>query len=89
MVKKIIDCPPGKEFIFRLPDGTAIGKAKNIIQFAELVKIAPLPCLLFHAKGRHFSPWLELIGEKDAANRLNSIEINESTVRVSILRALK
>ena len=89
MVRKITDCPAGKEFIFRLPNGTAVGKAKNIIEFTELVKIAPLPSLLYHSKGRHFSPWLESIGEKDAAVRLKSMHIDDATVRVSVLRALK
>ncbi len=89
MVRKIIDCHPGKEFIFRLPNGTAVGKAKNILEFTELVKIAPLSSLLYHSKGRHFSPWLESIGEKDAAHRLKILEINDATVRVSVLRALK
>ena len=89
MVRKVSNCPPGKEFVFKLPNGTVVGQAKNMAEFTEIIKILPLPSLLFHATGGHFSPWLELIGEHAAASSLARLSIRNATARVSILRALR
>ncbi|OIO21232.1 hypothetical protein COV61_02325 [Candidatus Micrarchaeota archaeon CG11_big_fil_rev_8_21_14_0_20_47_5] len=88
-MKIIRNCPPGKEFLFKLPNGTVVGKAKNISEFTDIIKILPLPSLIYHTEGRHFSAWLEMVGEKTAATALRSMPINHATIRISVLRALK
>ncbi len=82
------DCPPGKEFVFKMPDGRVVGRAKNVSELANLVKTAPLDSVLFHAKGGHFAPWLNMIGEGSLVSKLRGMQINEKTVRVALLRVL-
>ncbi|MCX8175385.1 MAG: hypothetical protein N3E51_04220 [Candidatus Micrarchaeota archaeon] len=83
------DCPPGKEFIFKMPDGRIVGRAKNVRELINLIKVAPLESVLFHAKGGHFAPWLSMLGENEIIKKLQQITLNEKTLRVDLLRALK
>jgi hypothetical protein len=85
----MVDCAPGKEFVFKMPDGRIIGRVKNVNELANLIKTAPLEAVLFHAKGYHFSPWLASFGQASLAGKLKAMAINEKTIRVALLRALK
>jgi len=89
MPKLVKNAPAGKEFIFRLPNGTEIGRAKNIIELGQVIRDAPLSSLVFHAKGKHFVPWLEMVGEKEAAAKVAATEFTDQTARVALLRCLK
>ena len=80
--------PPGKEFVFKMPDGRVVGRAKSVSELATLIKTAPLDSVLFHAKGAHFAPWLNMLGESSLVQKLRSLEINEKTIRVALLRIL-
>lgn len=82
------DCAPGKEFVFKMPDGRVIGRAKNVTELANLIKSAPLEAVLFHAKGGHFAPWLNMLRENAVVSKLRSLQINEKTIRVALLRVL-
>lgn len=82
------NCAPGKEFVFKMPDGRVIGRAKNVSELSTLIKTAPLDAVLFHAKGGHFAPWLNLLGENAISKDLHKLQVNEKTVRVSLLRLL-
>ncbi len=87
-----MDSPIGKEFVFRMPPqngGAVVGRAKNLNELANLIKTAPLEAVLFHAKGHHFAPWLEMLGERTASAALRSLIINDKTARVALLRALR
>jgi hypothetical protein len=83
------NCAPGKEFVFKMPDGRIIGRAKNVGELSSLVKSAPLDAVLFHAKGGHFMPWLSMIGESSVIQKLRGMQINEKTIRVALLRAFR
>ena len=83
------NCAPGKEFVFKMPDGRVVGRAKNVNELASLVKSAPLDAVLFHAKGGHFFPWLNMIGESAVMQKLRSLQINDKTIRVALLRAFR
>ncbi|MEM4348738.1 MAG: hypothetical protein QXN37_04180 [Candidatus Anstonellaceae archaeon] len=83
------DCPPGKEFIFKMPDGRVVGRAKNVAELIHLIKTAPLEAVLFHARGDHFSPWLSMLGENKLVAKLKKTKIEEKTARLMLLRALK
>jgi hypothetical protein len=82
------NCAPGKEFVFKMPDGRVVGRAKNVSELATLIKTAPLDAVLFHAKGGHFAPWLSMLGENSFVSKLKSLQINDKTVRVALLRLL-
>lgn len=83
------DCRPGTEFVFKMPNGAVIGRAKNIAELVKLVKTSPLEAVLFHAKGGHFAPWLVMVGESSMAARVKALPINDKTVRVALLRVMK
>jgi hypothetical protein len=83
------DAPVGKEFVFSMPDGTVVGRAKNLNELCNLVKTAPLEAVLFHAKDKHFTPWLRMIGKRKAARNIDAVVIHGKTARVAILRALR
>ena len=82
------NCNPGKEFVFKMPDGRIVGRAKNVAELANLVKTAPLEAVLFHAKGAHFAPWLNMLGESSIVAKLRGLQINDKTIRVALLRIL-
>ena len=69
--------------------GAVVGRAKNLNELANLIKTAPLEAVLYHAKGHHFTPWLDMLGERAAGASLRSLVINDKTARVALLRALR
>ncbi|MFH0927154.1 MAG: hypothetical protein V1822_01095 [Candidatus Micrarchaeota archaeon] len=83
------DAPLGREFVFKMPGGQVVGRAKNLEELIQLIKTAPLDAVLYHANGKHFSPWLDFIKKSSAAKKLESLAINSKTVRVALLRALR
>ncbi|MEM3400359.1 MAG: hypothetical protein QXP42_06015 [Candidatus Micrarchaeia archaeon] len=83
------NCPPGSEFVFVNPGVGTVGKAKNLQEFAELIKSAPLQSVLYHANGGHFTPWLEMMGEKTLASNIGAIRGNGEQVRRAILKAIE
>ena len=83
------ECQPGKEFVFKMPNGTMIGRAKNVPELVKLIRSSPLEAVLFHAKGGHFTPWLSMLGENALVKKVRALQINDKTVRVALLRVMK
>ncbi|VVB56672.1 Uncharacterised protein [uncultured archaeon] len=78
--------------MFKMPPekgGAVVGRAKSLNELANLIKTAPLEAVLYHAKGHHFGPWLDMLGERSASSALRSLVINDKTARVALLRALR
>ncbi|MFH0818036.1 MAG: hypothetical protein V1909_05395 [Candidatus Micrarchaeota archaeon] len=86
--KKIVDCPPGQEFVFATPDGRQVGKVKNIVEFIRMVKTAPIESVLYHANGNHFGQWLTIIGEKEAAAKISKLKGNSQDIRLQIIKCV-
>jgi hypothetical protein len=80
-------CPPGSEFVFKMPDGREVGKARSVADFVRMVKIAPLTSLLYHANGGHFAPWLEIMGEKELADKIRDMKGNDESLRKKLVQA--
>ncbi len=87
--KKVTDCPPGSEFVFRLPNGTVVGQAKNIVEFEEMLWQVPLQSLVYHTEGNHFAPWLEFIGEPKIAERISKVASDDIAIRMKLIDAVK
>jgi len=83
------NCPPGKEFIFREPNGRECGRARNVGELFGLIGKVPLSSVLFHANGSHFSPWLEMLGERELSQKFRGIKGNSEGVRQALLRLQK
>lgn len=58
-------------FVFRLPDGTVVDQAANLVEFEEKLRTIPDASLLFHAQRNHFSNWVMARAEVALARRLH------------------
>ncbi len=58
-------------FVFRLPDETALGRAANLLEFEEKLKTIPDASLLNHARRNHFFNWVMARAEVALARRLH------------------
>lgn len=76
------------EFIFKLPDGNEVGKAKDLQEFCEFVRRGPLDSILHHANEDHFSPWLEYKGYKKLARKIKNIKGTSKKTRKRLLRLI-
>ena len=81
------NCPPGREFVFKTPEGREVGRARNINEFVSLIKQVPLTVVLYHANSGHFAPWLEFMGEKSAAGKVRMVKGNTEQVRADIIES--
>ncbi len=59
------------DFIFRMPDETAIGHASNLSEFEKQLKVIPEESLRYHTKRNHFSNWVMARAEVILARRLH------------------
>ncbi|MBZ0267375.1 histidine kinase [bacterium] len=68
------------DFVFRLPDGTEVGRASDIRTMVEVLDTAPKESLQFHGRLNHFSNWLMARTEFGAASvvRLRQVSDFES-----------
>jgi hypothetical protein len=59
------------DFVFRLPDETAIGHASNLREFEKQLRIIPDESLSYHIYRNHFSNWVMARAEVILARRLH------------------
>ncbi len=65
------------DFIFRLPDGTEIGRASNFREMQRAVARIDAGSLIYHAERNHFSNWLMARTEFELAARLRPRKASE------------
>jgi hypothetical protein len=58
------------DFLFRLPDGTEVGRAHDLKTLEEMLHTAPAACLAYHGERNHFSTWLKARTEFALAHSL-------------------
>ncbi len=67
--------PPGREFLFRRPDGQIGGAAESLQSFRRVVAIAPDEVLAHHARLGDFSRWVEdVFQDTELARQLRKAE---------------
>jgi hypothetical protein len=71
------DCLGFGDFIFQMPDGAEIGKARDIAEFIEMAKIVPAETIRYHAGSNHFSNWFMARGEIDLALKLRPQKVSD------------
>ncbi|MCF8056639.1 MAG: phosphoenolpyruvate synthase/pyruvate phosphate dikinase [Desulfocapsa sp.] len=59
------------DFVFRLPDGTAIAHAANLHEFEQQLRKVPSESIRYHAQNNHFSNWVMARAEVALATRLH------------------
>ncbi len=59
------------DFVFRMPDGSPITSASNIVDFEKAVETVPEASLQYHALRNHFSNWMMARSEVVLARELH------------------
>ncbi|MDX2417634.1 MAG: PEP/pyruvate-binding domain-containing protein [Xanthomonadales bacterium] len=65
------------DFVFKLPDGSELGRAHNFSSMRELVTGIDIRSLVYHAERNHFSNWMMARTEFDLAARLRPKKASE------------
>ncbi len=63
------------DFVFRLPDGSEVGRATDLDSFEQQIARVPRESVLHHARSNEISHWLMARGELDLARRLRAVRI--------------
>lgn len=65
------------DFVFRLPSGEEVGRAKNLDDFRTKLKTIPDNSFAYHASNNHFSNWLMARGEFELAYDIRPIKVED------------
>lgn len=65
------------DFVFRLPDGTELLRARNLRDLRDKLKFLPSESLLYHSQNNHFSLWLIARTEFEIAYKIRPIKISQ------------
>ncbi|MEJ2040490.1 MAG: PEP/pyruvate-binding domain-containing protein [Desulfosarcinaceae bacterium] len=76
------------DFVFRLADGTEVGRAANLQQLEALLLDLPEEPLCYHASRNRFSNWIMARSEIALASRLRQFQISDFPDVESIRRTL-
>ncbi|MFA6235100.1 MAG: PEP/pyruvate-binding domain-containing protein [Bacteroidota bacterium] len=74
------------EFIFRMPDGAEVDRARTIRQLRQRLHTIPDDSLLFHASRDHFSNWLLARTRFRLAQEIKPVKITEFKTIESLRR---
>jgi hydroxymethylpyrimidine pyrophosphatase-like HAD family hydrolase len=76
LTKYVDSCvPPGREFVFRGPDGQVRASADSLHSFRRVVATAPDAVLAHHAEHGDFSRWVrDVFADAELARQLRKIE---------------
>jgi CheY-like chemotaxis protein len=80
------------DFVFRLPDGTEVGRAADLRGLEEALAAVPEESLLHHAGRNHFSRWLKARTEFALAHELRPRTVGDypspQALRESLIEAI-
>jgi len=65
------------DFVFRMPDGNVVGKARTLREFGAVLRGVPAESLLYHTSRNHVSIWLRARTEFDLAEKLRPRKVSE------------
>ena len=64
-------------FVFRMPDGRELSRAKNLAEFEAQIRTNPDECLLYHGGNHHFSTWLMARDEISFAKTMRNYSLDD------------
>jgi hypothetical protein len=76
------------DFIFRLPDGTEVGRARDMRELEESLAEVPVDSIAYHAERNHFSKWLKARTEFALARRLRPERVTDFATHEDLRRSL-
>ncbi len=65
------------DFVFRLPDGREVGRARTIKEMVEVLEGVPEESIEYHARRNHFSRWLKARSEFELASLIRPKRVSE------------
>ncbi len=65
------------DFVFRMPDGKEVGRAKTMKEMVDILERAPSESIEYHAQRNHFSMWLKARSEFELAALLKPRRVTE------------
>ncbi len=65
------------DFVFRLPDLSEVGRAKDLNELEEQLQTVPAESLVYHAQSNHFSHWLMARTEFALAAKLRPRKVSD------------
>lgn len=65
------------DFIFCLPDGTEVGRASDMKNLEEMLRIVPEESIRYHADRNHFSSWLKARTEFWLADKIRPRKVSD------------
>src|SRR2546423_3264198 len=65
------------DFVFRMPDQSEVGRARDLSELEELLQSVPADSLMFHAQRNHFSHWLMARTEFALAAKLRPRRVSD------------
>jgi hypothetical protein len=65
------------DFVFRMPDGTEVGRASDLKSLEEMLETVPDECLRYHGERNHFSNWLKARTEFLLAYKLRPQKVSD------------
>ena len=65
------------DFVFRMPDSSEVGRAKDLNELEELLQTVPAESLVYHAQRNHFSHWLMARTEFALAAKLRPRKVSD------------
>jgi len=65
------------DFVFRLPDSSEVGRAKDLSELEEQLRTIPADSIMYHAQRNHFSHWLMARTEFALAAKLRPRKVSD------------
>ncbi len=65
------------DFIFRMPDGREVARARDVREMREILPTIPAESLVYHGRHNHFSIWLMARSEFDLAGRIRPQKVSD------------
>ncbi|MCW1301903.1 MAG: hypothetical protein OH316_02095 [Candidatus Parvarchaeota archaeon] len=79
----------GKEFIFKLRNGTKVGSARSVSEFISRIRSLPIESIEYHASNHHFEPWFRYLKLNDVADKLGRLNSKGERLRQDILNLFR
>ena len=80
------------DFVFRLPDGTQLGRASDLKTLAHMLETVPAESLAYHGERNDFSTWLKARTEFHLAKKLRPRKVSDfatlEELRDTVVRAI-
>jgi len=76
------------DFVFCMPDGTEVDRARNLHELEEKLHTVPDESLIYHAERNHFSNWLKARTEFYLAHRLRPQKVTDFSSVAGLRKSL-